>query len=116
MKDVDQKAAEMFAAGESVNAVAKELEITWAAAKKLQTGGAAQDGVSPAAKPKRGRPRAAEREPEPEPEAAPEIWDMTLYVPRATVPALFASFSEGEQATAVMSVLQSRLDATLGGE
>lgn len=41
---------------------------------------------------------------------------MTLYVPRATVPALFASFSEGEQATAVMSVLQSRLDATLGGE
>lgn len=112
MKDVDQKAAEMFAAGESVNAVAKELEITWAAAKKLQTGGAPQDGVPPA-KPKRGRPRAAEREPEAEPEAAPEIWDMTLYVPRATVPALFASFSEAEQATAVMSVLQSRLDATL---
>jgi hypothetical protein len=108
----EARAAELFAAGESVNGVAKALGITWAAAKKLQQDG----GTSPETAPKRrgGRKKAeAEAVEETADEELPEIWDLQVEVPRRKTALLFAQFDANEQAQAVQFVLQQRMDALL---
>lgn len=124
MADVNAKAAEMFAAGKSVNAVATALfKGAWGTAKKLHDAWKAGD-INAAAvdrRKARGGKRAVAAVEEVETEAEtdedgaplPDVWDLTVNVPREKVPVLFASFTPGEQATAVMTIIQARMNSLL---
>lgn len=105
MNDLNAKAAEMFAAGENVNAVAAALfNKNWAKAKKLH--------IAWLAKQKRTAPESAASE------AAGdgELFAMTVDVPAARLGDLIATFSEDERAFAVQQILQRRMDVQLGVE
>jgi hypothetical protein len=123
MADVNARAAEMFAAGDSINAVAKALfKSDWGKANKLYKAWKGGDiNAAPVdGRKKRGRPLGGaalardEEAVEVEIAELPDVWDMTLNVPREKVPALFSSFTEAEQATAVLTIIQARMDALLG--
>jgi hypothetical protein len=91
----EEKAAELYAGGSSINAVAKELGISWYDAKKL--------------KPVKEEAVVGGGE---DPDEGGN-WDITLSTPTARLSDIFAEFSNAEKATAIATVLQARLDAIL---
>jgi hypothetical protein len=122
MSDLKMRAAEMFAAGKSVNAVATALfKRDWARAKKLHVAWLAEQGggAEPAAAPKKRRGRPKKEDPcrgcAPTDYPVPEVWDVTLEVPSAKVDLVFAQFTPQEKASAVAMVLQERFAVLLEG-
>jgi hypothetical protein len=121
MSDVNAAAAEMFAAGKSVNAVATALfKGAWATAKKQYDAWRTEGGIapeSPAAKPKQkkhGKRRAAAKElPDGTGEAEPEEWNLPLKITGDRLDAMLGTFTAQEKADAVIYVLQQRMDALL---
>lgn len=113
---LEPKAAEMFAAGATVNAVAEALyKRAWARAKKQHAAWLAATGGAPVeSRPKRGgRKKTAAPETEAEVEEVPESFDMGLIVPTEKLDPLIATFTVQEKAYAVAQVIQSRMDALL---
>lgn len=130
MSDLNPKAAEMFAAGESVNAVATALfKGAWAKAKQQyetwRAGGGGEVAGGSEAKPRKGGKRRAKRKAaapqleqaavEDEGEDEAEIYDLKVEVPTARLGDLFAAFTRDEQAYAVQAVLQERMNALVAG-
>lgn len=106
MTENRKKAFEMFAAGESVNRVANALfNKNWAMAKKMRAEYDAHAGAQPAADGVAGGSGDTDAT------GAGEVYDLVVKLPAAQIPAAFAAFSEGEQAYAVQSVLQMRMEA-----
>lgn len=115
MSEVNAKAAELFAAGESVNGVARALfKGNWGRAKQQhaawleETGGAASESA-----PKRGR-RAKQAAPAEDAEAeSPESFDLGTVVQAGKLDRLLGTFTVQEKAHAVAVVIQARMDALL---
>jgi hypothetical protein len=115
MEGLEAKAAELFAAGKSVNAVAKELGISWLDAKKLKGGEAvpAAGGGKRKKRKKKASRRVSKPASQPEQEE-PAAWDLNVQVEAGRVDDLLATFTIEEKCTAIARVLQLRVDAALG--
>lgn len=104
-------ASELFAAGSSVNAVAKQLfKGSWEKAKKLHAAWQESQGGAVADKPRKpgGKRTVAAVE---EPAAAEDdAWDLSVRVPVDRVDALWNSFTLQEKMDAVCGVMQARID------
>lgn len=107
--EMKEQAAALYAAGESVNGVAKQLGIGWSAAKKLQGGGDSKPVKKPAA-------RVSAEPAEETEEVEPENFDVAITVPTARLVDVFTAFSAQEKACSIAYVLQQRMDAVLGAE
>lgn len=95
MKTIDD-ARPLFAAGKSVNAVAKELVISWYDADKLR--------------------KSCEAELAPEVDAEAEGdggWNLPINIPSNRADDLWAVFTLAEKMEAIRSVIQARMDAML---
>lgn len=112
----EMKAAEMFAAGASVNAVATALcNGNWAKAKKAHDEWAQQVGaaIEPVKRGKRTpKPKANGKAKDADPAQA---WTLTLELGDERLDAVLDGFTREEKAAAVVHVLQSRLDGSESG-
>jgi hypothetical protein len=113
--EMKARAAEMFAAGSSVNAVSKELAISWLAARALDPRGPAKTG----GKRKKAKKRAAlavrEDASAGDGDEADDDGDceITLRMPLKRLDDALATFTRQEKCDAVATMLQGRLDAAL---
>lgn len=96
-----ERARPLFAEGKSINAIAKELGVTWNTAALLYHEIKAESVAAPAP------------ESETEPEAAADDWDLTIRVPASRADDIFAAFTVAEKMDAISSVLQGRMNAVL---